>query len=96
MTDDRTAEQKAAAENLLDAIQQVQRLRDRDDDDMADPTQTVVTDFVVIAACNSIELMERNSTQYAYFTKNDGYGHDSTPAHGVLGLLYMGLDWFQG
>jgi hypothetical protein len=94
VSDTRTPEQKAAADNLVDAIQQVIRLRPLDDD-MADPGTVVVTDFVVIAACDSFELMERDSVQYAYLTRNDGQGPDATPAHGLLGLMHMGLDWFS-
>lgn len=89
MTDDRTPEQKAASENLLDAIQQVIRLRAGDD------SSAVVEDFVVTCSVNSIELMERGSTEYAYITRNDGQGHYAQPAHACIGLLRMGLNWFE-
>lgn len=93
MPDLRTPEQRAAADNLIDAIQQVIRLREVDED-MVDPGTIVVTDFLVVAACDSIELMERSAVQYAYLTKNDGEGHDATPAHSLVGLAHMALDWF--
>jgi len=52
-------------------------------------------EYIVVAACSSIDLQERNSTQYAYCFKDSGQGPFASPHHNLRGLLAQGIDYIE-
>lgn len=93
MSDTRTVEQRAADEALLEAIQGVVRLQDRD----AGPIEgdEVVMEYVVVARCDSFGNQERGTSTYSLITKDSGHGPLSSPSHSIVGLLHFGLDYLR-
>lgn len=100
MADNRSPEQKASDEAVLEAIQNRMRLQSRtpghpDDWEISEAAGEIVTEYVVVACVNSMDLAERNSARYAFITIESGEGPASVPVHNVRGLLHQGLAWLD-
>ena len=98
--DERDPEQKASDDALLEAIQHRMRLQSRtpgpaSEEEIAESAGEVVTEYIVVAHVTSIDLVESNSSRYAYMTLDSGVGPHSAPPHHLEGLLRRALDWLN-
>lgn len=79
--DERTPEERAADEALLDAISNRFRVFK-----IMNPDE-VVDQYVVTAYINGLELQDENCSKYGYAYRDSGNGPHSSSRHVILGLI---------
>lgn len=87
VADERTPEQKAADEHLIEAIAERFRVYEL----MA--SDEVVEQYIVSAYVTGLDLIDRNSAKYCYAVRDSGEGPYSVPVHSLQGLIVRAHDW---